>query len=149
VHIGQWGERQPCDDGGARAGDPADTVSAWQSLDAADQEILSLHVWEELSSAEAACLLGCSPTMYAVQLHRAKWRLAGHLKTYAWPGRLPSPCPDRSRRSPSSPISEPAVKNDLLSRLVALDAAPRRKPTPGQRARLREICDELGVDTAP
>jgi RNA polymerase sigma-70 factor (ECF subfamily) len=150
VHIRQWGESQPRDGGDARIGEPEGTVHAWQSLGEADQEVLSLHVWEGLSNAEAACLLGCNPTVYGVRLRRAKWRLAGHLRTYARPGVLPSPRPERSHRPALALVPEVPVKQDPSRLLAALDAAPRREPTPGQRARLRELLDEIGPDaTAP
>ncbi len=42
------------------------------------------------------------------------------------------------------------MKEDPSRFLAALDAAPRQDPTPGQRARLRELFDEIGPDaTAP
>jgi RNA polymerase sigma-70 factor (ECF subfamily) len=40
-----------------------------------DREVLMLAAWEELSSREAAAVLGCSATAYRIRLHRARRRL--------------------------------------------------------------------------
>ncbi len=53
-----------------------DVVEAFGRLRAADQEVLSLAVWEELETAEAAQVLGCSSRAYLVRLHRARRRLS-------------------------------------------------------------------------
>lgn len=50
----------------------------------ADQEVLRLVLWEELSHEAAAAVLGCSVHTVAVRLHRAKQRIAKKLV-------LPSP----------------------------------------------------------
>ncbi|MFI6702598.1 RNA polymerase sigma factor [Streptomyces sp. NPDC050509] len=55
--------------------------AAWQELAAADQEVLALHVWEELSARDAAKVLGCTRAAYAMRLTRAKRRLAARLTT--------------------------------------------------------------------
>jgi RNA polymerase sigma-70 factor (ECF subfamily) len=44
-------------------------------LPQADHEVLSLFVWEEMSSAEAAKVLGCTRAAYSMHLTRAKRRL--------------------------------------------------------------------------
>jgi RNA polymerase sigma factor (sigma-70 family) len=49
---------------------------AFESLGAADQEILRLATWDGLTSAEGAIVLGCSIPAYRVRLHRARSRLA-------------------------------------------------------------------------
>ncbi|MFD4558437.1 RNA polymerase sigma factor [Streptomyces sp. NPDC058469] len=54
-------------------------VEAWQALAAADQEVLALHVWEDLTAKEAARVLGCTRASYSMRLTRAKRRLAGQL----------------------------------------------------------------------
>jgi RNA polymerase sigma-70 factor (ECF subfamily) len=58
----------------ARA-DLADVRTALASLSEADQEILRLIGWEELTVSEAAQVLGCTRTAAAVRLHRARRRL--------------------------------------------------------------------------
>ena len=49
---------------------------AFSDLSAADQEILRLAAWEQLTSQEGATVLGCSVATYRVRLHRARTRLA-------------------------------------------------------------------------
>ncbi|MFJ8001140.1 RNA polymerase sigma factor [Streptomyces sp. NPDC096310] len=53
--------------------------AAWQELAPGDQEVLALHVWEELSARDAAKVLGCTRAAYAMRLTRAKRRLAARL----------------------------------------------------------------------
>ncbi|QFQ98909.1 sigma-70 family RNA polymerase sigma factor [Streptomyces phaeolivaceus] len=68
------------------AADPAalvdgrtDLAAAWQALAPADQEVLALHVWEQLSAKDAAKVLGCTRAAYAMRLTRAKRRLAARI----------------------------------------------------------------------
>jgi RNA polymerase sigma-70 factor (ECF subfamily) len=61
--------------GGDSAGDPS-LSRAWELLSDRDREVLALVAWEELSVAEAAAALGCSPPVFSVRLHRARRRLA-------------------------------------------------------------------------
>ncbi|WP_200308571.1 RNA polymerase sigma factor [Streptomyces adelaidensis] len=83
--------QQAAETGGqTRAADPAalvdgrtDLAAAWQALDPADQEVLALHVWEQLSAKDAAKVLGCTRAAYAMRLTRAKRRLAARLGTAA------------------------------------------------------------------
>ncbi|WP_327723448.1 sigma factor-like helix-turn-helix DNA-binding protein [Streptomyces europaeiscabiei] len=56
-----------------------DLAAAWQALAPADQEVLSLHVWEQLSAKDAAKVLGCTRAAYAMRLTRAKRRLAARI----------------------------------------------------------------------
>ncbi|MFJ8109014.1 RNA polymerase sigma factor [Streptomyces sp. NPDC096132] len=67
----------------ARADDRMDLAAAWQSLADADQEVLALHVWEQLSAKDAAKVLGCTRAAYAMRLTRARRRLAGRLSATA------------------------------------------------------------------
>ncbi|HET6210771.1 MAG TPA: RNA polymerase sigma factor [Jatrophihabitans sp.] len=46
------------------------------TLAAGDREVLTLTGWYGLSPLQAAEALGCSPSAYAVRLHRARKRLA-------------------------------------------------------------------------
>jgi RNA polymerase sigma-70 factor (ECF subfamily) len=41
-----------------------------------DREALLLIAWDELSNSDAAQVVGCSPSAFAVRLHRARKRLA-------------------------------------------------------------------------
>jgi RNA polymerase sigma-70 factor (ECF subfamily) len=61
-------------------------------LTEADQEILRLVGWEELTVAEAAQVLGCTRTTAAVRLHRARRRLTEALSA-----------------PPAAPASHPAL----------------------------------------
>jgi RNA polymerase sigma-70 factor (ECF subfamily) len=65
----------------ASADSRMDLAAAWQSLAAADQEVLALHIWEELSTKDAAGVLGYTRAAYAIRLTRARRRLAGLLTT--------------------------------------------------------------------
>src|SRR6185437_60363 len=76
--------------GGQRRGhevDPAEVVAeradasaivlvALDSLSPVDRELLRLIAWEQLSTAEAGYVLGCSEAAVRVRLHRARGRLA-------------------------------------------------------------------------
>ena len=57
-----------------------DVQDAWGALSAGDQEVLALHVWEDLSAKDAAAVLGCSRAAYAMRLTRAKRQLASLLE---------------------------------------------------------------------
>jgi RNA polymerase sigma-70 factor (ECF subfamily) len=58
----------------------ADLYAAMATLSEADQEILRLVGWEQLTVAEAATVLDCSRTAAAVRLHRARRRLSAALE---------------------------------------------------------------------
>lgn len=75
------GETDGSVDGGHAAADERmDVVRAVRSLTGADQEVLALHLWDELGAAEAAVVLGCSRTAYSMRLARARARLASVLR---------------------------------------------------------------------
>lgn len=50
-------------------------VVAFESLGLTDQEILTLVDWEGLSNEQAATVMSCSVSTFAVRLHRARRRL--------------------------------------------------------------------------
>lgn len=82
VHIQQTtasGLREATDDATARVDQRLELGAAWQALAPDDQEVLALHVWEQLTAREAAQVLGCTRAAYAMRLTRAKRRLAKHL----------------------------------------------------------------------
>ncbi|GAB3244317.1 RNA polymerase sigma factor [Kineosporia babensis] len=56
-----------------------DLVSSWQRLAPAQQEALSLSVWEGLSAGQAAAVLGISPVAFRIRLSRARRALQRHL----------------------------------------------------------------------
>lgn len=67
------------DEPGALASDRADLAAAWQRLDPAEQEVIALTAFEQLSQAEAAQVLDISPGAYRVRLHRARLSLRRQL----------------------------------------------------------------------
>jgi len=77
------GAQDPSVDPTAQADSRMDLAAAWQSLSDADQEVLALHVWEQLSAKDAAKVLGCTRAAYAMRLTRARRRLAGRLSPSA------------------------------------------------------------------
>ncbi|WP_328440841.1 sigma-70 family RNA polymerase sigma factor [Streptomyces sp. NBC_00444] len=81
--AGQGGMSVVTVDPTASADSRMDLAAAWRSLAAADQEVLALHIWEELSTKDAAGVLGCTRAAYAMRLTRARRRLAGLLGTSA------------------------------------------------------------------
>lgn len=56
-----------------------DMAVAWRQLTPLDQEVLALHVWEDLDARAAATVLGCGRAAYAMRLTRARKRLAALL----------------------------------------------------------------------
>ncbi len=71
------------DPGGDGTVDRLDLVRAWSRLSDAEQEAMSLTVWEGLTSAQAGVVLGCSATAYRLRLLRARRALRRHLDTAA------------------------------------------------------------------
>ncbi|UFS60358.1 RNA polymerase sigma factor [Subtercola endophyticus] len=57
-----------------------DLRAAFGTLSAADQEVLALHVWEDLDARSAAAAIGCSRATYSMRLTRARRRLAALLR---------------------------------------------------------------------
>jgi len=52
-----------------------DLKSAWEKLSPAEQEVISLTYWDELSSSEAGQVLGITDRAYRQKLHRARTKL--------------------------------------------------------------------------
>lgn len=63
----------------AAAEQDSDILDALARLRPADQEILRLAAWEQLSGAEIATALGCTPNAAALRLSRARARLRAEL----------------------------------------------------------------------
>ncbi|TDE97236.1 sigma-70 family RNA polymerase sigma factor [Occultella glacieicola] len=53
----------------------ADLVTAWNLLTDSEQEVIALTAWDDLSNSEAATVLGCTKSAFAVRLFRARRRL--------------------------------------------------------------------------
>jgi RNA polymerase sigma-70 factor (ECF subfamily) len=60
------------------------------TLPAADREVLTLTGWYGLTPLQAAEALGCTPSAYAVRLHRARKRLAQALADAGYRGNTPA-----------------------------------------------------------
>jgi len=61
-------------------------LAALDHLPAGEREALQLVLWEELSHAETAQVLGCSANAVAIRVHRAKARLRQELSGSQLPG---------------------------------------------------------------
>jgi RNA polymerase sigma-70 factor (ECF subfamily) len=53
---------------------PQQLAEALDALSASDREVLLLHAWDELDTAQIATALGCSKANASLRLHRAKRR---------------------------------------------------------------------------
>jgi len=58
----------------ASFGLPEDLAGALDALPASDREVLLLHAWDDLDTAQIATALGCSKANASLRLHRAKRR---------------------------------------------------------------------------
>jgi RNA polymerase sigma factor (sigma-70 family) len=65
-------------------------LAALDQLTPGEREALQLVLWEQLSHAEAAHVLGCSANAVAIRVHRAKTRLRSELCRTGLPGTGPS-----------------------------------------------------------
>ena len=83
-----------CPDRGLDDGTERDRlVAAMARLRPAEREALALVLWEELSHAEAARVLGCSVNAVAIRVHRAKAHLREALSGTDQPGHVARPVP--------------------------------------------------------
>jgi RNA polymerase sigma-70 factor (ECF subfamily) len=89
------------------SGDVADAVTersavlaALGRLDDADRELLTLVAWHNLTTRQAAQVVGCSTATYFVRLHRARRRLAEALAD------PPHPAPAARALPSASPAEE-------------------------------------------
>jgi RNA polymerase sigma factor (sigma-70 family) len=62
-----------------------DLERAWRSLTAADREVLALVAFDGLTSEQAATVLGCRRTTFAMRLGRARQRLQAALEPSTTP----------------------------------------------------------------
>jgi len=65
-------------------------IEALEQLRPGEREALMLVVWDQLSHAEAARVLGCSENAVGIRVHRARTRLRAALDSYGQP---PAPRP--------------------------------------------------------
>ncbi len=101
VRLGDTAPVRPDDSDADLTASRLDLATGWARLSDAEQEVISLDVWEGLSSAQAGVVLGCSATAYRLRLSRARRALRRHLDA--------SPPPDSSAR-PSATTSEGPVR---------------------------------------
>ena len=73
-----------------------DLGRAWPRLAAADQEALALAYWEQVSSPEAAAILGISPVAFRLRLTRARRHLRRILDVLEPAASLPFPISEGS-----------------------------------------------------
>lgn len=59
--------------------DRAEFARAWNRLRPAEQEALALALWDDISSADAAVILGISTAAYRTRVNRARSSLRHHL----------------------------------------------------------------------
>ncbi|WP_328732602.1 sigma-70 family RNA polymerase sigma factor [Streptomyces caniferus] len=104
----------------------------------ADQEVLRLTAWEELTVEELAVTLGCGRSAAAMRLHRARGRLrtqiermrprdSGTTRPEAPPPR--SDAPPSPRPSPSPPTPLPATARALAPSPAPTRDSPHPVPT--------------------
>ncbi|MCO8275881.1 sigma-70 family RNA polymerase sigma factor [Actinoplanes sp. TRM 88003] len=78
----------PPDGPGEPSAELIDLAAAWKQLSPAEQETLALTVFEDLTSAQAARVLGISAATYRIRLMRARRALRGHLAPGPFPAEL-------------------------------------------------------------
>ncbi|MGW3007500.1 RNA polymerase sigma factor [Streptomyces sp. NPDC001219] len=95
-------------------------------LSAADQEVLRLTAWEELTVEELAVTLGCGRSAAAMRLHRARGRLRTQIERMRPRGTVPSDAPPpRPDAPPSPPAPRPAAPRPLSPQPVTTRAGGR------------------------
>jgi RNA polymerase sigma-70 factor (ECF subfamily) len=115
---GQPGPGQP----GLRDAISDRVVAALDRLSVREREALQLVLWEELSHAEAAQVLGCSANAVAIRVHRAKTRLRRELSAAELPA---TERPGTKRRGTERRGTERATKRSCTER-----AGPERGTEP-------------------
>ncbi|MEV0730480.1 sigma-70 family RNA polymerase sigma factor [Polymorphospora sp. NPDC050346] len=81
-------------DGSTAAAVRLDLVRAWRTLSAGDREVLALVAFDGLTAEQAATVLGCRRSTFAMRLGRARQRLRKALE----PG-APAAAPGRTTRN--------------------------------------------------
>ena len=110
-------------DQGYLVADTADMVAsvdrwaaAFAALAETDREVLRLVAWEDLSSEDAAAVLGCSVTAFKVRLHRARRRLLRIAEAEE------VPASDISHPRSSSGTHQPQTDGEVLATSASNDA---------------------------
>ena len=80
VHVADITQRESETDEADAVSRRVDLAAAWKRLRPAEQEVLSLAVWEDLTSPQAGRVLGISSTAYRLRLHRARHALRRQLE---------------------------------------------------------------------
>jgi RNA polymerase sigma-70 factor, ECF subfamily len=83
-------------------------AAAFNALPPSDREVLGLVAWEELTPREAAAVLGVTPALFSVRLHRARRRLGKRLKAA---GHMPTEMRHGGAATDSS--DPPAVRMEM------------------------------------
>ncbi|MGW7251497.1 RNA polymerase sigma factor [Streptomyces decoyicus] len=101
-------------------------------LSPADQEVLRLTAWEELTIEELAVTLGCGQSAAAMRLHRARGRLRTQIERMRPRGdtRPPDAPPPRSDAPPSSSSSPPPSSPPRSASASAPHPIPPGPPSP-------------------
>jgi RNA polymerase sigma-70 factor (ECF subfamily) len=95
-------------------------VAALDRLPPGEREALQLVLWEELTHAAAAQVLGCSANAVAIRVHRAKTRLRRELSAASCP---PPNCPPPNCPPPNCPPPSALAPGCLAP-------GPPRRPSP-------------------
>jgi RNA polymerase sigma-70 factor (ECF subfamily) len=77
------GEIPSVGDAAVRVEERATVLGAFASLSETDQEVLRLIAWDDVSTAEGAQVLDCTPAAFRVRLHRARRALQRALEEAA------------------------------------------------------------------
>ena len=118
-------------------------ATAWQRLRAEDREVLGLVVWEGLSTADLAHVMGWSRALAQLRVHRARRRLAAELArqgvevdaapAVSTPSVAPASDASASRAEPGArlpavvaPAAVPAVQPAAAAGHVLYGRAPAR-----------------------
>ncbi|MCX4634115.1 sigma-70 family RNA polymerase sigma factor [Streptomyces sp. P9-2B-2] len=96
-------------------------------LSPADQEVLRLTAWEELTIEELAVTLGCGQSAAAMRLHRARGRLRTQIERMRQRTARPDAPPPRPEAPPSpGPAPRAAAPRPLTPHPVPTRAGGRR-----------------------
>ena len=92
-----------------------DVTDALRRLSPNEREVMQLVVWDGLSAAETAEVLGCSVNVVQVRLHRARRRLVRRLRAASGEsdGVVASVIPATAGHRPSDGYGEPTMRTDI------------------------------------
>ena len=101
-------------------------VAALDRLSGREREALQLVLWDELSHADAAQVLGCSANAVAIRVHRAKARLRRELSGTELPATERSVTESPGTESPGT--ERPATERPATERPATEMSDPRSVP---------------------